>query len=247
MTYVCFLIASHLSLAKRSETLKRAVKSCQDQHLPDGVEIDVYTSVSVNKDIKTMILCPPLNTKTTFMRANHQCSQFVHLTMLTAILLLKDKKPDWIVLLDDDDWLELTYLEKMIELEGNLRHCSGDMCHEPDGHTYKKHYANGQKADHSGSMMTFDVFCRAIYDVQYCDVTLGVADCLFRTGIKESMTVHPDILIHRSTNHTDKVWRTLTSAFVAESNILFRIDNKPGPANNTNNTEDGRIKRIKLN
>ena len=42
MTYVCFLIASHLSLAKRSETLKRAVKSCQDQHLPDGVEIDVY-------------------------------------------------------------------------------------------------------------------------------------------------------------------------------------------------------------
>jgi len=245
MTYVCFLIASHLSLAKRSETLKRAVKSCQDQHLPDGVEIDVYTSVSVNKDIKTMIICPPLNTKTTFMRANHQCAQFVHLTMLTAILLLKDKKPDWIVLLDDDDWLELTYLEKMLELEGNLRHCSGDMCHDPDGHTYKKYYANGQNADHSGSMMTFDVFCRAIYDVQYSDVTLGIADCMFRTFIKESMTIHPDILIHRYVNHTDKVWKTQTSAFVAESNIIFRIDNKHEPANNTTEFTDNNSSCLK--
>ena len=61
MTYVCFLIASHISLAKRSETLKRAVKSCQDQHLPDGVEIDVYTSVSVNKDIKSMVSDDKLN------------------------------------------------------------------------------------------------------------------------------------------------------------------------------------------
>lgn len=218
--HVVFLIASHISVPHRLEMLERAITSCRNQTIPDTVTAKVYLSISADASIDrvpTRILELP---DKTFIRANHQCAQFVHLTMLTATLLLDECWPDWIVLLDDDDWLEPTYLSAMLTMTGPYRHCHRVLW--DGGRAVPEDNVVGLlDHDHSGRMMTFTLFCHGIRQLAMReDPTHGMADLSFCEYIGP-YTTHPDALLNKTVNRDDKAWsRLIYSSNSNQLNIM---------------------------
>lgn len=222
-TTVCFLIASHLSTEKRKMSLTRAIVSCETQHCPPGVTAHVYASVSADPSINSF----PLDfTSNAFARPNHRCSQFVHLSMLLTTLLLEKTTPDWIVFLDDDDWLEPDYLVKMLTLDGSQRHCA-EVLHATDGTVTTDTYVGHVDNDHSGFMVSFELFCKGIQQIlRRGDPTHGLADMRFRSIIRGNGTVirHPEALVHTTVNTEDKDWKCLVNSQPISHDFVRNVD-----------------------
>lgn len=218
MVKIAYLIASHLSSMERLDTLSQAVDSCLHQ-TGLGFKGQVYVSLSNGVGVKAIPairtlmnrhVCQPIYDDVTwFLRLNHQCSQMVHVQLLFSALLTESTLPDFVVLLDDDDWLEPAYTSEMLSLEGSYRTCNYILHGEQV--VGGINYAYADKPDFSGTMMSIDVFkwimCKMVKD--RIDITWGMADLHFTTCWKDKIH-HPVALVNLRVGHYDDMnWRKL--------------------------------------